>query len=96
MNALPFSATYALADCAARILDEWRTSKHPAPDDANVRQILRQNAVDGLRYLWQTGDAMQRTTVACRVVIWVRRLKSHELAAWHTRITAREKARLGP
>jgi len=88
---IPFMDSYALADCTARIFAEWRTSKHPADDDAKVRQILRYQAVAGLRYLWKTGDYSQRVTVACRVAIWMHHPNVSEI---HKKILAREKVRL--
>lgn len=88
---IPFFDSYALADCCARIFAEWRTSKHPEPDDAKVRQMLRDQAVRGLRYLWQTGDAGQRATVACRVAIWMHHAN---VSALQKMVSEREKARL--
>jgi len=88
---LHFSESYALADCCARIFAEWRTSKHPEPDDAGVRQILREQAVRGLRCLWQTGDYSQRATVACRVAIW---MDHPNVSLLHKSVVEREKARL--
>ena len=83
-------AAYSLANCCAQVFAEWRTAKHPAADDANARQFLREQAVRGLRYLWHTGDVDQRTTVACRVAVW---MKHQDVAGLHNRIAAREKAR---
>lgn len=88
---LPFFDSYALADCCARIFAEWRTSKHPEQDDAKVRQMLREQAVRGLRYLWQTGDYGQRATVACRVAIW---MHHPNVSTLQKAVTEREKARL--
>jgi len=88
---MPFMESYALADCCARIFAEWRTSKHPEADDAKVRQILRDQAVRGLRYLWQTGDYSQRATVACRVAIW---MKHPNVSTLQKTVVEREKARL--
>jgi len=88
---ISFTESYALADCCARIFAEWRTSKHPESDDAKVRQILRDQAVIGLRYLWQTGDYSQRATVACRVAIW---MHHPNVSALQKTVVEREKARL--
>ena len=87
---IPFFDFYALADCAARSFAEWRTSKHPEPDSAKARQYLRAEPVRAIRYLWKTGDASQRTTVAARVAIWMNRPVKEIMA----RVDQRENARL--
>jgi len=88
---IPFTESFAIADCCARIFADWRTSKHPDPDDAAVRQFLRAQAVRGLRYLWQTGDCYQRATVACRVAIW---MHHPDVATLQKSVLEREKAKL--
>lgn len=72
--------SYSLADCAARGFAEWRTSKHPRADDAKCRQYLREAPVRALRYLWRTGDAQQRRTVAARVAIWMEKPDTPKLS----------------
>jgi hypothetical protein len=90
-------AGYGLADAAARIFAEERSSKNPDvewdPERTNrkSRAFLRHNAVTGRRYLWQTGDAGQRATVAARVLIWMG-LPDRVIS---DRVHARECKRLG-
>ena len=94
MTPLPFLAALAMADNAAQILAKYRTApKAGEPDfDLNlrVRAMLRGNSVTALRYLWETGDAGQRATVAARVGIW---MKTERVITGDMRIYAREKAR---
>jgi hypothetical protein len=93
---LPFLDCFHLADCAARVLAECRPLKDPLPDyltpeqHSNLRTINRASAVKALRYLWQAGDADQRTTVAARVSVWLTR-PHHDIAL---RIRDRETRRL--
>ena len=87
---LPFRAALALADCCARILSE-----HPPigvetwQGERQARARLIREAVQGLRFLWSTGDACQRSTVAARVRVWLRKDGDAE------RFMKRESARLG-
>ena len=68
---IPFLDCYGLAECAAREFAEYRTAK--LPDDERFRRYLRADPVRALRYLWRTGNAEQRSLVAARVAIWMKR-----------------------
>lgn len=88
---IDFFDGYALADSAARVFAEERTTKFPGEDYARSRRFLRESPVHALRFLWKNGDVSLRTTVACRVAVWMGR----PVKEIGDRITAREKARLG-
>ncbi len=89
ISPIPFCACMALADCAARVFSQQRTSRNAGNDNATTRQILRQSAVESLRYLWATGDHNQRATVAARVAVWM----SRPAGEIQSRVYDREKAR---
>lgn len=88
MNQIPYIACLSLADCAASKFAEWRTSKQ---DDIYARQYLRTESVRALRFLWATGDADQRASMAARVAVWMDR----PVKEIHDRVLARERAREG-
>lgn len=92
MNALPFSAFLALADCAARAFAQHRTAKHPGADAAATRSFLRHEAVTALRFLWRSSAPSERTTLACRVAVWMDR----PVEDIYSRVSARESKRGGP
>ena len=78
-----------MADCAARIFAASRTTKSSDRAAVKRRKLLRQPAVETLRYLWKTGDPSQREAVACRVAVWMKR----PVEGLGKRIRNREKAR---
>lgn len=88
---IPFQDYFALADCAARAFAAQRTSENPDLEDAKCRQFLRAEPVRALRYLWKSGDVDQRSTVAARVGVWMRRPQVGETIK---RILERERVRL--
>ena len=90
--AMPYSAFFAFADCAARSFAENRTARRPGAENATCRTFLRDSAVIALWHLWRTADAAGRVTVACRVAVWMGR-PVKEIQA---RVMAREKLRIGP
>lgn len=68
---IPFMDCFGLAECAAREFATYRTAKQA--DDEPGRRYLRADPVRALRYLWRTGNAEQRSLVAARVAVWMRR-----------------------
>jgi hypothetical protein len=91
---LPFMPAFALVDCAARVFAQQRTSEWPGAENSVTRGILRENAVHGLRYIWRTGDAQQRSLVAARVKCWMSK-GSGDIKTCSQRVLDREKQRLG-
>jgi hypothetical protein len=87
---LSFIDAFALADCAARIFAEERTSRNKEGWAVKGRQMLREPATRALRHLWRTGSVDQRVTVATRVAIWMKRPAQET----QIRIKRRETARL--
>lgn len=93
MNPLPYDAASAIADAAAHLFSVRRTRKNTTTD-SGTRTILRQSAVDALRYLWREGDGSQRGLVAARVRIWMDRHGSNAGRMQWEKIYEREKQRL--
>jgi hypothetical protein len=92
-QSIPFTAHLAMCDNAARVLAQHRPAKNPLSEtdrdlDQRVRMILRESAVTALRWLWKSGDAHERSTVAARVAVWLNRDPKVSL-----RVRDREKAR---
>jgi len=92
---LDFAVSYHIADCAAQCLSHY--PPEPRPDyltqeqHSNLRGMMRAGAVSTLRWLWRTGDADQRATVAARVHVWLGR-KPHETQI-SQRVVLRERSR---
>lgn len=86
---IPFLSHLAIVDCAARVLAEERPSAAPEMS-SNMRSYLRANAVETLRWLWQTGDVEERATIVARVHVW---LKTNRTTPARQRVTQRETAR---
>ena len=86
---IPFMPAFALADCCARVLSQHRpVNKESWHGERKARAALVREAIQGLRFLWKTGDGMQRSLVHARVNVWLERpVRSAE-------ICAREQARL--
>ena len=61
---MPWKANMALADCGARVLAQQRPAN-------GGHRVLRENAVNSLRFLWKAGDADARRTIAARVLAWL-------------------------
>lgn len=94
---LDFFTAYHIAETAARVL--WEEQPCRQSDLAgldfqvasNLRRMARESAVATLRWLWRTGHAEQRRTVACRVHVWLSKDASPD---YGPRIQARESERL--
>jgi hypothetical protein len=95
---LDFFTAYHIAETAARVL----CKEHPKKCGdlggldfqvaSNLRIMARRSAVATLRWLWRTGTAEQRRTVACRVAVWVRQAPGvNDIGA---RVQLREEKRL--
>jgi hypothetical protein len=96
MNDTPeFLTKFAIADCAARLLDEHRPSKRPKTlrgKDCDILHVnWRREPVAALRWLWHTGDHMERHMVAARVLIWL-----GQDEARRKRVLDRLKSTVGP
>lgn len=93
---LDFLAAYHIADCAAQCLSHY--PPEPCPDyltqeqHSNIRGMMRGGSVSTLRWLWRTGNAEQRATVAARLHVWLGH-KPQETQIAH-RVLTRERARL--
>lgn len=85
---LGFMDGFHLADVAAHVFAEFRTSKwdFTTPE---FRALFRQSAVSALRCLWKVGDSDLRATVAARVAVWMRR----DVATIRARVKEREAGR---
>ena len=90
MKDVGFIEHLAVVDCAAKTFAEMRPSRTQSWGSAS-RTICRQHAVTALRWLWKTGDASQRATVASRVAVWMLRPNVNHICS---RVYERESGRL--
>lgn len=90
-HAIPnFLETLSIADSLAQKFVGTFPSKEESP---SLRGLLQCYAVPGLRWLWRTGDADTKTTLAVRVAVWRDRSKE-EVKALGERIRSREILRV--
>jgi hypothetical protein len=70
---MDYMLKYAIADCAAQVLAQAKDRNSPCrgPEYHGVRAFLSEQPVKALRWLWKTGDRMDRHLVAARVLIWL-------------------------
>lgn len=85
-----FFEALSIADSLAQKFANTFPSKEANP---NWRGYVRTYCIPGLRWLWKSGDANTRTTLAARVAIW-RDRKTEDVKALQTRILSRELARV--
>lgn len=86
-----FNETLALSDSLAQ---QFVKNYPSTREEQKWRQYFRGFCVPGLRWLWRTGDANTRTTLAARVAVW-RERKTEDVRELQTRILARELGRKG-
>lgn len=91
MNEPNFLESLSIADGLARNFVGIFPTKGEKP---NFQHYLRGYCIPGLRWLWRTGDANTRATLAARVAVW-RGRKTEEVRALQSRILARELGRKG-
>ena len=85
-----FLETLAIADSLSKTFVGTFPDKQRSP---STRGFIRCYSVPGLRWLWRTGDADTRATIATRLAIWRERNKE-EVKALRKRIYSREILRV--
>jgi len=91
INSTPtFFETLSISDSLAQQFVKNYPSKR---EKQEWRQYFRNFCVPGLRWIWRTGDANARTTLAARVAVW-RERKAEDVHDLQSRILARELNRV--